>query len=442
MKFDGGYNVMLEGEPSKGIAPYEKPDKLYLPLFSDQVDFSLLLQVEHGETVNKGHILAKDPVNYSVPLLAPMGGTVNLEVAERHIVLEDLHAAENSAAESVVDEDPRQTLVRLGVWSSITRLDNNKIPDPEKVPENLIVPVSRFEPYFPDPETVLDDAADQFARGLEHLHKILDDTRIVLIVADNDATVKSLLQKSAADHRGWLTLHEVPGIYPFDSPALAAQLLKHNPEKTWTADVQTIIAAQAAIEDQHPYVKRIVSVSGPMVESPRHCQVPLGYPLANLFLRDGEIPLRIVNGGVLTGTALEADQLGLDCSCQALTVLEEITDHEVLAFVQPGFSKRSYSNTFASFFKPLFKEKFTTALGGEARPCVFCGFCESVCPAGIIPHLIYRYLDNDRPEDAYRVEFDKCIDCGLCSYVCVSKINHLRLFRAERDRVLVEDIEG
>ncbi|MEJ2057969.1 MAG: 4Fe-4S dicluster domain-containing protein, partial [Desulfofustis sp.] len=231
-------------------------------------------------------------------------------------------------------------------------------------------------------------------------------------------------------------------IYPFDSPALAAQRLKLKPEKTWTADVQTVIAVQAAIEDHHPYVKRIVSVSGPVAESPGHHQVPLGYPLAKLVSRDGEIPRRIVNGGVLTGTALEADQLGLDCNCQALTILEEITEHEVMAFVQPGFSKRSYSNTFASFFKPLFKEKFTTALGGEARPCVFCGFCESVCPAGIIPHLIYRYLDNDRPEDAHRVEFDKCIDCGLCSYVCVSKINHLRLFRAERDRVLIETIEG
>ena len=119
-----------------------------------------------------------------------------------------------------------------------------------------------------------------------------------------------------------------------------------------------------------------------------------------------------------------------------------MTEREVLAFVQPGFNKRSYSNTFASFFKPLFNEKFTTALRGEARPCVFCGFCENVCPVGIIPHLIYRYLDHDRPEDAYRVEFDKCIDCGLCSYVCVSKINHLELFRAERLRAITEMIEG
>lgn len=179
-----------------------------------------------------------------------------------------------------------------------------------------------------------------------------------------------------------------------------------------------------------------------MVDSPGHHLLPLGYPLATLAEKNGNKPLRIINGGVLTGTTIDDSQLGLDGNCQALNILEEMTEREVLAFVQPGFTKRSYSNTFASYFKPLFKERSTTALGGEARPCVFCGFCESVCPVGIIPHLIYRYLDHDRQEDAYRVEFDKCIDCGLCSYVCVSKINHLELFRAEWQRAINEAIEG
>ena len=91
------------------------------------------------------------------------------------------------------------------------------------------------------------------------------------------------------------------------------------------------------------------------------------YPLANLGFRNGSVPLRVVNGGVLTGSAVDDAQLGLDCSCQSFNVLEEMTEREVLAFVQPGFEKRSYSNTFASFFKPIFKEKFTTALRGEAR---------------------------------------------------------------------------
>ncbi len=396
MKFDGGYNVMLEGEPSTGIASYQKPEVLYLPLFSVSLDFSLL-QVEHGEEVVKGQILAKDPVNFSVPLLAPMDGTVNLEQVERHITLENLSASKDSPIAPENDMNQRQILLRLGVWSSLARVDNSRIPDPERNPEWLIIPISRLEPFFPSADTVLNGAGDQLGVGLDLFHKILDDAKILLICAESDTNIKARLQAVSVERSGWLKLFEVPELYPFDSPALAAQLNGCNPDKTWTTDLQAVLAARAALEDNHPFVKRIVSVSGPMADAPGHHLLPIGYPLANLGFRNGTTPLRVVNGGVLTGSTVDDAQLGLDCSCQALNVLEEMTEREVLAFVQAGFTKRSYSNTFASFFKPIFKEKSTTALGGEARPCVFCGFCESVCPVGIIPHLIYRYLDHDRP---------------------------------------------
>ena len=80
---------------------------------------------------------------------------------------------------------------------------------------------------------------------------------------------------------------------------------------------------------------------------PAHHQLPLGYPFSELGLKNGSVPLRIVSGGVLTGTTVDDAQLGLDGRCRALNVLEEMTEREVLAFVQPGFTKRSYSNTFA-----------------------------------------------------------------------------------------------
>ncbi len=441
MKFDGGYNVMLEGEPSSGIAPYEKPDVLYLPLFSATLDFSLL-RVAHGEAVKKGQVLAEDPVNYSVPLLAPMDGTVNLELAERHIAIENLAAAQDRETAKSGDESQRQTLLRLGVWSSISRVDNGRIPDPEREPESLIIPVSRFQPHFPNAETLLHDAIEPFSSGLTKLHKMLDDARICLVVSESESEIKTRLQQLAAASGEWLRLFEVPDTYPFDSPLLVAQLLELNPEHVWTTDIPAVIGVHSAIESNHPYVKRVISVGGPMVDKPGHHQLPLGYPLSRLVDQDSGAPVRVINGGVLTGSEVDKAQLGVDVGCQALTVLEEQTKRELLAFVNPGFTKQSYSRTFASVFKPFFKEKSTTALGGEARPCVFCGFCESVCPAGIIPHLIYRYLDNDRPEDAYRVMFDKCIDCGLCSYVCVSKINHLELFRGERERAAAEATEG
>jgi Na(+)-translocating NADH:ubiquinone oxidoreductase A subunit len=441
MKFNGGYNVMLEGAPSIGIATYEKPDALHLPLFSDCLDFSLL-QVEHGESVKKGQVLAKDPVNYSVPLLAPMDGTINLEIAERHITLENLSSPEESVSdEADVDDDKRQTLLRFGVWSFMTKLDNGRIPDPETVPESLVIPVFRFEPFLPNAELLLKESLDQFIEGLGNIHKTLDDAAIQLILPETESALKAPLHQ-AAEQSDWLTLYEVPETYPFDHPALLAQMLELDPEKVWTMDVQAVLGAQGALDSKRPYVKRTISVSGPMAAQPTHHQVPLGYPISLLVGQASNTELRIICGGVLTGKVIDSAQLGMDAECVALTILEEMTEREVMAFAQAGFGKQSYSRTFASVFKPLFKEKFTTALRGESRPCIFCGFCENVCPAGIIPHLIHRYLDNDRPEDAYRVGLDKCIECGLCSYVCLSKINHLELLQAGKEQAATEAIEG
>jgi Na+-transporting NADH:ubiquinone oxidoreductase subunit A len=444
MTYIGGYNVLLEGAPSIETVNYDRPDVLHLPLFSSRLEFSQL-QVEHGQSVTRGQVLATDPVNYSVPLLAPLSGMVNLEAVERHITLENLSdtAADNPGDSGAQHGAERQALIQHGVWPALAVLGNGNIPDPETDPEALIVPVTRLEPFFPDPDVFLPGAVERFGTGLAKLHSTLDETSIHLICCQAKSGLAVQLRQLVEKSGAWLNLIEVPDTYPFDSPALAAQSLGLNPNRTWTIDPQGVLAADAALSKNKPWLERLISVSGPVAESPSHAQVPLGFPLSTLIGPNRpRQETRLVSGGILTGTAIDAQQMGLDAETPALTLLQELTQREVLAFVQAGFGKRSFSNTFASALKPLFKERLTTALGGESRPCVFCGYCEDVCPAGIIPHLIYRYLDNERPEDASRAGFDKCIACGLCAYVCLSKIDHLDLFLAERAKNITESVEG
>ncbi len=444
MTYIGGYNILLEGAPSNETVTYDAPEVLHLPLFSSRLEFSQL-QVEHGQSVTRGQVLATDPVNYSIPLLAPVSGTINLEAVERHITLENLSdtAPDNQGDSAVQHGAERQALLQHGVWPALAVLGSGNIPDPETDPEALLVPVTRLEPFFPDPDVFLPGAVERLGSGLAKLHATLDETNIHLICSEARSGLAVQLRQLAEKSGAWLNLIEVPDTYPFDSPALAAQSLKLNPDRTWTIDPQGVLAAEAALNQNRAWLERLISVSGPAAESPSHVRVPLGFPLSDLIGPQRERQeIRLVSGGVLTGTAIDAQQLGLDAETPALTLLIENTKREVLAFVQAGFGKRSFSNAFASALKPLFKEKLTTALGGESRPCVFCGYCEDVCPAGIIPHLIYRYLDNDRPEDASRVGFDKCIACGLCAYVCLSKIDHLDLFLANRAKNIMESVEG
>jgi len=452
MKFVGGYNILLEGKPSGEITGHTALDVLHLPLFSGSLDFSAL-QVENGDSVKQGQILAEDPVNYFVPLLAPMNGTVNLDAVERHVTLENISSTPDGQANDsnakIVPEDRLQTLLRLGVWSFMAKVNSGRIPDPGTEPEALIIPVTRFEPFFPSPDVFLKDNIDRFVDGLGLIHQALSDVeahievKTSIILPEDMSEIGSQLRQALKEKADWAKLIEVPDNYPNENPALIAQLLEINPDSTWTIDAQAVLGAEQALNHGRPYVTRVVSVGGPAVAHPGHFRLPVGYPLSPLMEQvDAYDELRIIDGGVLTGRSIDEAQKGLGAQCVALTVLEEITKREVLPFAHAGFEKHGYTRTFASLLKPLFRERYTTALRGEVRPCIFCGACEDVCPAGLIPHVIYRYLDNDREEDALRVGLDQCVECGLCSYVCPSKIEHLNAFQEEKGKSATESVDG
>ena len=124
--------------------------------------------------------------------------------------------------------------------------------------------------------------------------------------------------------------------------------------------------------------------------------------------------------------------------CNGLTVLREQVDRELLGFVRPGLFRRSYSRCFLSSLRKNFSEPLTTGLRGEGRPCVSCGFCEEVCPASIMPHLIHKYLYQDELEEVERTRVDLCVECGLCSFVCPSKIDLREQFIEAKERILEE----
>jgi Na+-translocating ferredoxin:NAD+ oxidoreductase RnfC subunit len=139
------------------------------------------------------------------------------------------------------------------------------------------------------------------------------------------------------------------------------------------------------------------------------------------FLKD-EVDLRFVVDNLLTGFSFTDLSFPLDRTLSSIIAVPERESSGFMSFASPGFKKDSYTKTFVASFAN-FKKALDTNTHGEGRPCIFCGYCEDVCPVGIIPHLIYRNVERDKVEEhlvSYRIF--NCMDCNLCTYVCPSKI--------------------
>jgi len=144
MKLRGGHDISLSGRPLGKVEALPDPEVLYLPMYSRRFNFSEVC-VEEGQRVHPGQALAKDPVNYSVPLLAPRAGTVRLNAVGDHIVLEDV--AQEPEEPYHPDEDlehvpkdmgsagmRRYKLLGLGAWQFLHDAHTDELPDPFGVP--------------------------------------------------------------------------------------------------------------------------------------------------------------------------------------------------------------------------------------------------------------------------------------------------------------------
>ena len=433
--FRGGYDIPLAGRPSGDVQVLPEPQRLYLPLRSRRFAFTEVWAKE-GKRVQPGDVLARDPENYSVPLLAPRVGTVRLEAAAGHVVLEDLA----DSPEEPYDEQKyaphvphgvgssgikRYKLMMLGAWQFLEDACTGAMPDPFSTPRATIISTVRLEPFGVRGDVQLHKRLTSFTRGLEHLQAMVEYQPIFLALPDIQSEFARQVRQTIRGY-AWVSVIPVPLRYPFDNFALLARSLGLDPSgegPIWAMRTEGVLAIDRALTQSLPCTVRIVSVGGPAAGNRRHMKVVAGYPLEAIRQAAGvEAPARMIDGGVLTGETISDACLGLGSESSGLTVLAEHTSRELFGFLRPGGDRHSWSRCFLSSLRGPFKERMTTAMRGELRPCVACGSCEDVCPAGIMPHRIHKLLYEDELERIERAGVSLCVACGLCSYLCPSKI--------------------
>jgi Na(+)-translocating NADH:ubiquinone oxidoreductase A subunit len=435
VRFRGGYNILLKGKPAGAVTAMPEPKVLYLPLCSERFTFTDI-RVKNGQKVSGGDVLASDPDNYAVPLLAPRTGTVRLKAVEGHIVLEDINQLEehaNIAAKEMLHVEQemgaagikRYKLLSLGAWQFFYDAFTGALPDPLGTPQAVIVSTLSLEPFLTRGDVQLHKRLLNLTRGLEHLQSLLEYQPIYLVMPNISSEFANLIRNQI---RGYASVKmlEIPLKYPYDHFEILARRLnlKRGGDPVWAVRTEGVLAVDRALTLTKPCTVRIVSIGGMGVNLPTHMKVMPGYPIQKI--KDKfvfEPAARVINGGILTGEILPAETLGVDTECRGITILREQEEREFLGFIRPGWSRHCYADCYLSSLRKKFIEPLTTGIRGELRPCISCNYCEEVCPAGIMPYLIHKYLYADLIEEAEQARVDLCIECGLCSYVCPSKID-------------------
>lgn len=465
IQIKGGLITNWEGKPAPEMDDIFTPSRLEFPIRTPRFQFTDL-HVQDGQSVQSGDTLATAPGQSQTPLLAPLGGRVEVLLDDRdkpaRIILTDLQERETHrdgaptppehANPDTRHLDHRRIFRDGGGWPMLRTFPGDTPPDLEAHLNGVVVTCYHPEPFRPEAAVLLQDKIAEFALGLESLQAMFTGYQkiyLVLCSRQQDADWARQLEERVRGYAWLETILLKNAKYPHGHPGAVLQKLGVTLSREtpyWCMDAQAVLAMHRALVTHRPCLSRIITLGGPGVKEPRYIRAYPGTPLRELL--EGQLveaqpddPLRVIQGGLFTGFDADLAEDCLDLEADALTIAPSGTHRQFLGFMRPGFRDHSVMRTLASPLFPLLEKKLDTSANGELRACVQCNHCENICPVDyLMPYLFHRYQPLDMLDELEKAGIWKCIECGCCSYVCPSKIP-LQDKINQAKAAIIEDLE-
>ncbi len=472
--FPHGYEFKnFEGQPEENLTQTGIPARVTIPLrqgFGNEV----APVVESGQKVAAGQIIGRDDESVSNPVHSSVNGRVveieKIDYLGREtgaVVIEsdgtgDWQMLEgySSKWEDLSAEKIGELIYLSGAGSAgragIPTRFNSSVIVPEEV-ENVIIQGVGSQVHNLSLDVLLKgEGLSHFIKGLKILKKMMAGARFHLVLnISQKSLIKSVSQLLPTDDS--INFFTVPGKYPVERDEVLTPLLLEAgfPYGYCTAnvgvivlDIQAVLHVYEAVVEGKPLIERTIALCGPGFMEKPHVKARIGSSLEHVI--KGEVNadknLRFVLNSSLTGESLSDSSLPIDRTFTTIIALLEENEREFLFFGRPGFRKDSYSRTCLSILfrknSRMFQKSCGTNIHGERRPCIFCTFCEEVCPVGIIPHLLFHYVEKDViDETLLTYKIFNCVECNLCSYVCPSKIPVAQYIKEGKAKLLDEGCE-
>lgn len=429
----------LDGRKSltshKDIVIAPMPEILHVPL-QQHIGAPAEPIVKAGDKVLKGQLIGTPKGPISAPVHAPTSGTV-LKVADHQAphpsglpVLtvtispdqRDTWAelpppvdVENASADEISQRVAEAGIVGMGgaTFPSAVKLNLGKKFNLEK----LVINGAECEPYLTCDDRLMQERTKFTIIGIKAMMKSLGVGEAIVAIEANKPEAFNAMEQETKDDDN-IKIVDVPARYPMGSEKHLVQALtgKETPAKGMTADlgvvvhnVATAYAVYEALYLGRPLLSRIVTVSGQAIANPGNYDALIGTPLSWLVELSGgitETPKQLLMGGPMMGQPLsDLDVPVIKGSSGVLALLEsEIRIKDVM-------------------------------------PCISCGSCVVVCPAGLLPLEMASKIKHDDVDGADDIGVRDCVSCGSCNYVCPSHIPLVQYFNYAKGALKEQDVE-
>ena len=392
--------------------------------------------VEVGERVLKGQMIARAQGYISVPIHASTSGIVE-SIAEHTIphpsglgltsifirpdgldeADESLHPLPNYRS---VDAAELRERIRnagiAGLGGAVFPTFVKLVKDQNNPIETVILNGIECEPWLTCDHQLMLEKAHEIISGMDVILHVVGAEKGIIAIEDNKPDAAEVMRKALQDMGldAYIQVQVLPTRYPQGGEKQLIQALtgKEVPAGQLpmhigllSVNVGTSKAVYDAVCLGEPLTERVVTVSGDAVPKPSNMLVRLGTSTHFLLEQCGVSSfddIKVMHGGPMMGELLGQDDVPVVKASNGILAMQKRT-----------------------IMRAHFAEE----------PCIRCGDCGDVCPAGLMPNLLASYCKENQFERAEDYNLFDCIECGACSYVCPAHIPLVHYFRYGKGQV-------
>ncbi len=238
-----------------------------------------------------------------------------------------------------------------------------------------------LEPPLSTNVRLLKERPQELIEGMRIVMQIHSSTRARLVLSSRMkaliADLKSLLASAVN-----ISIEKVEPKYPQQNGKLVRQTV-YRSQSAAIYGMEALLNVRRAVVLGQPLATKFCTLCDDTKGQKRLAEVYIGASAAEtLNLRPQDYSnLKLISGGLLSGTCHYSIQLPVDRNTSGLMF---------------------YRN-------PPLKEN---------HPCINCGQCLAICPAGLAPARIFPLVRDGQTEELARLKPENCLECGLCTFIC------------------------